>query len=424
MASPPLFQRATVTRIVRENPDVHTFVLAPHDGPFTYRAGQFCIFRVRVNGRDLMRSYSMSSAPETDAELMTTVKRVPGGAVSNWLLDNIDKGDEVELTAPRGAFLLRPAEAPLLGFSGGSGITPILSLAKSALATTDRPVRLLCADRDQGSTIFETALAELTERYRGRLVVVRHLDTERGFLDAAAVREFVGTDPHADSYICGPEPFMALVESALTGPGAVFTERFGAKPPAPTNTAPSAPSNSALSTLSDSAPGTPSNSAPGTLADAAPGNLADAAPGNLAGAAPGNLAGAAPGNLAGAATGTLRGAATGTAASPASGPAASSASGAAAKAEPDGTVTIRLGNKRVSVPRRPNETLLESARRGGLAPPFSCEAGNCASCLARLTAGTATMRVNDALTEEEVADGYVLTCQAVPDSASVTVRYE
>jgi ferredoxin len=97
---------------------------------------------------------------------------------------------------------------------------------------------------------------------------------------------------------------------------------------------------------------------------------------------------------------------------------------ATADPESGGTVTIRLGNKRASVARRPDETLLESARRAGLTPPFSCEAGNCATCMARLTDGTARMRVNDALTDEEVADGYVLTCQAVPETPNVTVRYE
>src|ERR1700712_5671352 len=151
MVRPPLFQRATVTRVVRETRDARTFVLAPHGGPLTYRAGQFCTFRVQVQGRELLRSYSMSSAPETDQELMTTVKRVPGGAVSNWLVDHVRAGDEVEITEPRGLFCLRPAAGPVLGFCGGSGITPILSLAKSALAGTDRPVRLLCADRDRES---------------------------------------------------------------------------------------------------------------------------------------------------------------------------------------------------------------------------------------------------------------------------------
>lgn len=333
MATPSgLFERATVTRIVKESADARTFVIAPQEGPFAYEAGQFCTFKVRVDGTDVMRSYSMSSAPETDQELMTTVKRVPGGTVSNWLIDNVCEGDEVELTRPRGRFLLRPAKVPLLGFSGGSGITPILSLTKSALATTDRQVRLLCADRDKDSAIFDVVLTELAKQYPGRLSVVRHLDNERGLVDAEAIRAFVGEDTDGDAYLCGPDAFMELVESALPGPGRVFSERFG---------------------------GTPAPATPATPA-----------------------------------------------------------------AESEGTVTIVLGAKRVSVPRHENETLLKSARRAGLTPPFSCEAGNCATCMAKLTDGKATMYVNDALTDEEVADGYVLTCQAVPATTSVTVDYD
>ncbi|MFZ2172912.1 MAG: ferredoxin--NADP reductase [Rhodococcus sp. (in: high G+C Gram-positive bacteria)] len=339
MARPPLFQRATVTRIVKESADARTFVLAPHGGPLSYRAGQFCTFRVHVDGEELFRSYSMSSAPETDGELMTTVKRVPGGKVSNWLLDNVVEGDEVELTRPAGTFCLRPTEAPLLGFSGGSGITPILSLAKSTLAATDRPVRLLCADRDGDSAIFDAVLSELVERYPGRLTVVRHFDDQRGLLDAAAVQDFVGTDGDADIYLCGPEPFMAMVESALPGPGKVFSERFGTAAP-----------------------------------------LGE------------------------------------TAAEPA-------AASDAPTAELEGTVTIVLARKKTSVPRKAGETLLESARRAGLSPPFSCEAGNCATCIAKIVEGSATMRVNDALDEDEIADGYILTCQAVPDSVSIKVQY-
>jgi ferredoxin len=88
------------------------------------------------------------------------------------------------------------------------------------------------------------------------------------------------------------------------------------------------------------------------------------------------------------------------------------------------TVTILLDRKKVSIPLVPGETLLESARRAGLEPPFSCEAGNCGTCMAKLEEGHATMRVNDALDDDEVAEGYILTCQGVPDTASITVRYE
>ena len=89
-----------------------------------------------------------------------------------------------------------------------------------------------------------------------------------------------------------------------------------------------------------------------------------------------------------------------------------------------GQVTIVLDRKKVSVSQVANETLLESARRAGLSPPFSCEAGNCGTCMGKLVEGKATMRINDALDEDEVEDGYILTCQAVPDTDSISVSYD
>jgi ferredoxin len=93
-------------------------------------------------------------------------------------------------------------------------------------------------------------------------------------------------------------------------------------------------------------------------------------------------------------------------------------------AEGGGQVTIMLDRKKVSVARVANETLLESARRAGLSPPFSCEAGNCGTCMGKLVEGRATMRVNDALDEDEVDEGYILTCQAIPDTESISVTYD
>jgi 3-ketosteroid 9alpha-monooxygenase subunit B len=333
MAKPHLFQHATVSRIIKETADTRTYVLAPHETPFPYRAGQFCTFKVHVDREDLYRSYSMSSAPETDSEMATTVKRIPGGKVSNWMLDNLVEGDEVTITRAAGTFCLTPTSVPLLGFSGGSGVTPILSLVKSALASTDRKVRLLCADKDRASVIFDAVLDDLVARYPDRLTVVRHIDDERGLLDPAAVIDFVGADTEAECYVCGPEGFMSVVTSALPGPGTVFVEDFDAAPQ----------------------PHEPA---------------------------------------------------------------------AIVEADGTGTITIHLDRKKAEVPSRANETLLESARRAGLSPPFSCEAGNCGTCMARLSEGSATMKVNDALEDDEVEDGYVLTCQAIPDTPSVTVHYE
>jgi ferredoxin-NADP reductase len=335
MAERHVFQQATVTRIIKETADTRTFVLAPHEQPFNYRAGQFCTFHVTVDGEELYRSYSMSSAPETDSELMTTVKRVAGGRVSNWMVDNVVEGDELTMTRAAGTFVLSPTSVPLLAFAGGSGVTPILSLAKSALATTDRTVRILCADRDRASVIFEAVWDELVERYPARLLVDRHIDADQGLLDSDAVTKFVGSDTDADCYVCGPEGFMAVVRSALPDGARVLVEDFDASPPVK-----------------------------------------------------------------------------------------AAATEAVADAATDGTVTIHLERKKVSVPQVAGETLLETARRAGLSPPFSCEAGNCGTCMALLKEGSATMRTNDVLEEDELADGYILTCQAVPDTESVIVVYE
>ena len=87
-------------------------------------------------------------------------------------------------------------------------------------------------------------------------------------------------------------------------------------------------------------------------------------------------------------------------------------------------VTVILGGKTVVVRYQPGDTLLETARRGGLRPPFSCEAGNCATCMAFLKEGSVRMRANNALTPEEVEEGWVLTCQSLPSGRTVTVEYE
>ncbi|MBK3572320.1 ferredoxin--NADP reductase [Streptomyces sp. MBT65] len=338
------FHPVRITRIIQETPDTRTYVL---DAPFPYRAGQF----VTIKACGTLRSYSMSSSPETDAELMTTVKRVPGGLVSNWMHDHLAPGDIVETTLPAGVFCLREGEeavtareltAPVVAFCGGSGITPILSLAKSALAGTGRPVRVLSANRDAGAVIFASALGELAQRYPGRFEIRHHLDDWEGFVTADQVREFAGGDTDADFYLCGPAPFMELVENALlthgVAPERIFVERFAqaADRPPPENT------------------------------EQEPEESPDQ----------------------------------------------------------DGTVTLVLSGKRHTLAQRSGETFLESARRAGLAPPFSCEAGNCATCIAQVTQGEAKMRVNNALDEDEVAEGWVLTCQGEPTTSHVTVVYE
>jgi ferredoxin len=88
-----------------------------------------------------------------------------------------------------------------------------------------------------------------------------------------------------------------------------------------------------------------------------------------------------------------------------------------------GTVTITLDGKTVTVPLNPSETLLETARRAGLVPPYSCEAGNCGTCIATVTEGKVTMRLNQVLSDDEIEEGLVLTCQGMPET-TVVVDYD
>ena len=346
-----------VKKVVPETADASSFVLEVPDElreTFRYRPGQFCTFRVPAQGEQELRSYSMSSAPETDDDLTVTVKRVAGGLVSNWLLDHVRHGAVLELTKPAGVFCPQPGSRPVLGFCGGSGVTPVMSITKHVLSCDGRrPVRLLYANRDRDSVIFDEALADLEVRYPERLSVRHHLDVDGGFLSGGAITEFVDGELDADFYICGPGPFMDLVESTLLGLGVardrIFIERF--------------------------------------LVDQ---QEKDRQAAGMGGADGGDGADRAVDATAGA---------------------------------PE-TVTITLGGKTVEVAYQPGDTLLETARRGGLRPPFSCEAGNCATCMAFLKEGSVTMRANNALTPEEVEEGWVLTCQSVPGGPTVSVEYE
>jgi 3-ketosteroid 9alpha-monooxygenase subunit B len=353
-----------VARVIRETSDASSFVLEVPDElreAFRYRPGQFCTFRVRLDGEDHLRSYSMSSAPERDPDLTVTVKRVAGGLVSNWFLDTVSQGSVLELTKPAGVFCPTEAGRPVLAFCGGSGVTPVMSIVTHVLATTEQSVRLLYANRDAGSVIFDDALGQLAERYPARLEVRHHLDDDGGFLTAGDITAFArgaGEALDADVYICGPGPFMDLVETTLLGLGAertrIFMERF--------------------------------------LVEQQEKDAALTAAGNVA---------SSP-------------------VEPSAEPGDEPSDGADAPTE----VTVILEGKSVLVRYQPGDTVLETARRGGLRPPFSCESGNCATCMAFVKEGAADMRVNNALTPDEVDEGWILTCQGLPRGRTVTVEYE
>jgi len=202
---------------------------------FEYRAGQFLSFKVPFEGRVLTRSYSLSSSPDVDPEHKVTVKRVEGGRISNWMNDEVAAGTKLMVVPPAGHFVLQPgAQRDIVLFSGGSGITPCISIIKSALATTRRRLRLVYANRDARSIIFRQELEALAAAHPGRLEIVHSLDDERGFVTATDVASWLRGQTDGDFYLCGPDAFMTTVEEALHDLGIarerIHIERFLSPP--------------------------------------------------------------------------------------------------------------------------------------------------------------------------------------------------
>jgi 3-ketosteroid 9alpha-monooxygenase subunit B len=228
-----MFHSVRVQKIVEETPEAKSIVLdvpPALQGDFRYRAGQFLTFEVEVGGERLRRSYSLASSPDWEGGHKVTVKRVDGGRVSCWFNDALRVGDVVSVTKPEGRFVLDAGTGPLVLFAAGSGITPVVSLVKTALKTTARWVLLFYANRDVRSIIFGQELAALEQANPSRLRVVHRLDEVHGFVDEKTVGEVAAANPGASFYLCGPTPFMGLVERTLEAAGVpeerVHIERF------------------------------------------------------------------------------------------------------------------------------------------------------------------------------------------------------
>lgn len=323
---------------------------------FLFKPGQHLTLKAEINGEEVRRNYSLCVAPH-DGQVMVTVKRIAGGLFSNWANDNLKPGDRIEVMAPHGSFTwdFRPGAANhYVGFAGGSGITPIMSLLKTALLTEpESRFTLFYGNRDSQSVIFLEQLAQLKNRFMNRLQVhhflaeeAEEIDLFNGMLDRAKCDEILATlvDP-ADAaafFICGPGPMMDAAEEALKAQAVsadrIHLERFTADRP-------SAALEAQMQALTREAAGL--------------------------------------------------------------------------------TMLVTLdGRKRRVAFDAGAGNILDSARAAGLPAPFACKAGVCATCRARVVSGQVEMAARYGLTDEEVASGYVLTCQSVPKSEGVELDYD
>jgi len=244
----PRFHPLRVAEVRRETPDSVslTFELPPAiANDFCFVQGQHIALRTVLDGEELRRSYSVCSGCD-DRELRVAVKKVATGRFSIWVNEQLKPGDMIDVMTPEGRFFtpLAPEhEKHYVAFASGSGITPVLSLIRTALAREPRSrFTLVYGNRRQSSVMFHEALEDVKDRYltRFRLYNVfsreeQDIELFNGRIDAAKVRQFldalIPADTIDEAFVCGPASMIDEVEQALLDGGVsrdhVHVERFG-----------------------------------------------------------------------------------------------------------------------------------------------------------------------------------------------------
>lgn len=345
---------ARVVEVIPETEDAHSVVLEVSDADaFGYKPGQFLTVAVPSDRTGTVaRCYSLSSAPHETDLLKITVKRTVEGYGSNWICDNVAQGHELRVLPPSGIFTPADLDADLLLFAGGSGITPVISIAKSALARGSGKVVLLYANRDESSVIFASELTDLAQKHPDRFVVVHWLESVQGLPMPEHMRAFAEHFTSYDAFVCGPAPFMSGVVQALKDLGFPRERRHQEK-------FVSLGGNPFGDEVEDTTPEADEEGAETT---------GRTAPATLVG-------------------------------------------------ELDGRA-FELEDWPAGKP------ILDHLLDKGLPAPYSCREGQCSACACRILEGEVTMRNNEVLDEEDLADGIRLACQSLPVTDSVRISYE
>jgi ring-1,2-phenylacetyl-CoA epoxidase subunit PaaE len=255
MSHAPRFHRLAVHDLRREAPDAVSLSFAiPKElsDAYSFVPGQYLTLRTMMDGEEVRRSYSICSGPD-DGELRIAVKKVDGGAFSNWAADELKAGDQLDVMTPTGRFGVAhaPDEARVYaGFAAGSGITPILSIARGVLAREPRSrFFLFYGNRSTGGMLFREALEELKDRFMQRFSVFHVISGEEqdipilhGRLDGEKVRVLLRSLVPAASvdhvFICGPTGMSEDVEATCREVGIAgdrihverFVSEFGGRP--------------------------------------------------------------------------------------------------------------------------------------------------------------------------------------------------
>jgi len=321
--------------VIAETHDVKTFQFTA-DPPklFLYNPGQFVSLDLTINGKAVRRSYTISSSPSRPHVLSITVKRVPEGLVSNWLHDNLQTGDELFAQGPNGTFsCIGDDSQKLLFISAGSGITPVMSMARWLHDTAARrQVQFIHWARKPEDFIFgeELRLFENCMLHFDLSFVCTRTSGpaewpgETGRLSLAKLKALCPDYLERSVYCCGPGEFMSGAQQVFANSGLrasrYHQESFGQASPQPTG------------------------------------------------------------------QGSGR------------------------------EVTIVFTESKKQITCRDTDVILDVANQNGIDVEWSCRAGQCGTCKAVLRSGDVTQDVTDGLTDDDAAEGYILTCQAFAKS--------
>ncbi len=344
------FHPLSIKKITKETPNaVSVYFDIPNSltDTFAFHAGQYITLRKTLNGEEIRRSYSIFTTPES-GEMGVVVKALQGGTFSTYANEKLMEGDILEVLPPEGKFIFSPKESNVhnyVSFAAGSGITPVLSILKTALEKEPNSNFLLVyGNQNPQETIFLKQLMDLQKQYLGRffleLVFSRTQENEAQFgrISTSIVNYFIKNKyKHLDFhsyYLCGPEEMIKEVTSVLknnhVADKAIHFELFA---------------STAESKVIETGDGTTS-------------------------------------------------------------------------------ISVILDEETSTFIMPKGKTVLDAVLEQDLDAPYSCQGGICSTCIARIKEGKAEMRKNQILTDGEIAEGLILTCQAVPTTAVLIVDYD
>ncbi|SHI50573.1 ferredoxin--NADP reductase [Pseudozobellia thermophila] len=314
---------------------------------FDFTPGQYITIKKEIKGKELRRAYSICSSPKSDS-LTIGVKKVDKGGFSDYANTQLAVGDVLEVMPPEGRFTFSPSGGPkkIAAFAAGSGITPIMSIAKAVLASHPKSKFVLVyGNKSYKETMFYTDLVKLQLDHPDRFFTyfitsqTQESDSLFGRIDSSTVN-YALKNKHKDTdfdgfYLCGPEAMINQVSETLQE-----------------NDIPKDRIHFELFTTTE---------------------ILDEMPVDVEGQT---------------------------------------------------QVKVIVDDEEFNLTMDKKEIVLDAVLKENIDAPYSCQGGVCSSCIARIKEGKAEMVKNQILTDGEIAEGFILTCQAHPLTPTLTIDYD